>query len=237
MAYVQADKQSSASASALTTPGLTTTTGNILVAVMNTDNGPKTLSSIVDSKSNTWTALTGNPQTSNGGFNIYCYYAVLTSGGASHTVTANFSGASQCSMSVFEFSGRDTASPILFQSAKTDGAGATSHTSTATGTLGASGSDLICVVGDNALSQAAANETYTATSSGWTLPAAGNVNTGATTTTCFGMYKENVTTSSDQAAWTNSAGNLIACSFIVALAAAAGGGGGSNSRLLLLGVG
>ena len=71
MAYVQGDKVASGSASGLTTPGITTTTGNLMVAVVSLGTGPKTLSSITDSKGNTWTALTGSPQSPVAQYNVY----------------------------------------------------------------------------------------------------------------------------------------------------------------------
>lgn len=237
MAYVQGDKASSASTAALTTPGITTTSGNFLIAVVSVNTGPRTVSSFTDSLGNTWTGATGNPQTPNGGFNVYVFYAKNITGGASHTFTANFNAAGLSALGIIELSGRHLTSPIEFQSATVETTGATSHSSAATGTLSQSGCDMVCLQGDNAQSQAAATETYTATSSGWTLPASSNVNTGATTATCFAMYRENVDTSSQQATWTNSAGNLKSGIFILAIAPAAAATKSLRNKLQTLGVG
>lgn len=221
MAYVQAAKGSSASANPLTTSAINTTSGNFLALVVSADSGPKTVSSITDTYSNTWTAATGNPKAANGQFNVYVFYAANITGGASHVVTANFNGAALSAMVVVELSGRDTTSPIDFQDVVLETVASTSHASPSTGTLSNSGDDILCLMGDNAQTQAAANETYTMTSSGWVLPSDANVNTGATTATAFIAYRENVDTSSQQATWTNSAGNLKAASWILAVKAAA----------------
>lgn len=229
MSFVQASKNSSASAASISTAALTTTSGTCLVAIVSVGSGPRTVSSFTDSKGNTWTPLTGNPQSPQGQFNVYAYVAANITGGASHTVTANFSAAGVCAIAVAEFSGRATVSPILFQGDNLEGAGATSHSSDATGTLGASGADMVCVFADNVFEISVANQTYTATSSGWTMDANGTVTTGATTATCGVMYRNNVDTSSQQATWTNSNGSVRAASFIVALSAAASAG---NANLL-----
>lgn len=223
MAFVQADKASGASASTLTTAGITTTAGNFLAVVISLGSGPKTLSSITDSKGNTWIAASGNPQSPNSQYNVYVYYAKNIAGGASHTVTMNSSGAGICAMSVIELSGRDITSPIAFQTAATETTGVSSHTSPATGTLPSSGCDVLCLVGDNAFDQAFATETYTATSTGWLLPSAGNVNTGSVTATSFIMYRPGVDTTTQQATWTNSSSNLKSAAFVLAIAAAPGG--------------
>lgn len=219
MAYVQAQNASNANASALTTPGMNTTVNNFAVAIVSTDDGPKTVTSFVDSLGNSWTPLTGNPQSPNGQFNIYVFTCVLFNAGLGHTFTANFSGSAPCALVVAEFSGRATSATVIFQSAKTDGSSSNAHSSNATGTLSQAGCDVVCCSGDNAFTQASSSEVYVATSAGWApIPTLAQVNTGATTATAFIMYSENVGTSSQQATWTNSSSNLISASFIIALA-------------------
>lgn len=220
MAFVQGDKGSTAGATTVATAGITTTSGNMLVATVSVDNGPKTVSSLTDSKGNTWTALTGNPQSATGS-NIYAYYAKNITGGAGHTLTANLSGSAPASISLAEFSGRDTVSPVVVQQPNQESTRSSSHSSAATGTIPNSGCDLVVLVGDSALFDLGANETYTP-GTGWTLPAASDVNTAGTTTTSYLLYKENVGTTTDTATWTNSAGTITAASWIIALAPVGG---------------
>lgn len=226
MAFVQSTKIASILASTLTTPPLAIASGNIIVALVTLGSGPHTLSSIVDNNSNTWVPLTGNPQKPNGQYNVYVYYCVVGTGGAAMTVTTTHNAAGLAALSIMVFSGRDTSSPLAFQSATVEVTAASSHTSAATGTLSFSGCDLICMAGDNALDQAASNEVYTATSTGWTMDGGATVTTGATTPTIIAMYKTGVGTASDQASWTNSNGAVQSGIFILALKAAAGGGSG-----------
>lgn len=233
MAFVQADKGSNgANVSSGSTAGITTTSGNWLGLVVSVDNGPQTVTGITDTYGNTWTPASSNPQAPTGQ-NTYVYYAQNITGGTGHQVTANFSAAAPFAMAVFEFSGRATTGSVIAQQALVEATPVTSHTSAATGVLGVSGCDVLCLIADDAFFTAGANETYTATSGGWILPAAGNVNTGGSTPTCFGMYIPNVTTASQTATWTNSTHTLTGASVILAIAPAASGGGGQPLPSLL----
>ena len=221
MAYVQGDKGSTTSAASVATAGITPTTGNFLVAVVSIDNGPQTLASIADTRGNTWVAATGNPQTITGQ-NVYVYWAVNINGGSSNVVTATFSATASGAISVAEFSGRSTISPVLVQVASIEGARTASHTSAATGTLAQTGCDIVCMVADTAFFDSGSNQTYTAGGS-FTLPAAADVNTAGSTPTSYILYQNNVGTGSQTATWTSSPGTTQAASVILALAPAPSG--------------
>ncbi len=223
MAFVQGDKGSTAGATTVTNAGITTTTGNFLVAAISINSGPKTLTTLTDTYGNTWVPATGNPQSVTGS-NVYIYWAINITGGASHVLTATFSASAAGAISVAEFSGRSTTSTILVQVANVEGTRTASHTTAATGTLGTSGCDIVAMVCDSAFFDSGVNQTYTAGGL-FTLPAAADVNTAGSTPTAYLLYQNNVGTSSQTATWTSSPGTTQAASVILALAPAAGGSG------------
>lgn len=222
MAYVQGTTGSSGTnVTSGSTTAITTTTGHWLAVVVSVTNGPQTVTGITDTYSNTWTPAASNPQAPLGANNVYVYYAKNIAGGASHQITTTFSAATGFAMSVIELSGRSTTSPISAQTALLEGTAVTSHTSAATGAI-ASNCDIVCLIGDDANIESGANQTYAATSGGWTLPSAAEVATAATTPTTFIMYVENVSVT-QTATWTNSPHVTIGASVILAVAPAAAG--------------
>ncbi|HEY6925154.1 MAG TPA: hypothetical protein VI653_16885 [Steroidobacteraceae bacterium] len=226
MAFVQGDAGSNAaSVSSGSSNGITTTTGNWLGVVISAGNGPKTVTGISDTYGNTWQAAASNPQSPSAAFNIYVYYAENITGGAAHKVTATFSGATPFAISVVELSGRAKSSSILAQAPLLESAATTSHTSAATGALSLGGADVVCLAGDDAAFVFGGDETYAATSSGWTLPASAVVSSASATPTTYALYIAGVGTGSQIATWTNSTHTLTAASVILAVAAASSGGG------------
>lgn len=236
MAFVQGDRGSTTNTWPVATAGITTTSGNTIVAVVSI-NSSRTVTGLTDNKGNTYTALAGNPQQPNLQFNVYAFYCENIVGGAAHVLTAAGSGTSVGAISVAEFSGRATSSVVSFQGNQLDASGGTSHSSVATGTLGVSGCDLVCVMADNGNAQFAGSQTYTATSTGWSLDTSSQVVTGATTATSAIFYRNGVGTGSDQATWTNSGGSLIAASWIVALAPSGSATKYLRNKLMTTGVG
>jgi hypothetical protein len=92
--------------SSVTTPaGTTTTSGNTFVVVASFDPG-ETISSISDSKGNTYT-LAASLQ---GSGRLAMYYCANGVGGSSHTATVNFSGTAFGTVHLIEVSGA-TSSP------------------------------------------------------------------------------------------------------------------------------
>jgi hypothetical protein len=223
MAFVQGDKGSTASASTVANAGITTTTGNFLAVAISIDSGPKTLSTLTDTYGNTWVGATANPQAITGS-NVYVYWAINITGGAGHVLTATFSGSASAAISVAEFSGRSTTSPILVQVANIEGARTASHTTATTGALGTSGCDIVALACDTAFFDSGANQSYTAGGL-FTLPSSADVNTAGTNPTAYLFYQNNVGTSSQAATWTSSPGTTQSASVILALAPASGASG------------
>jgi hypothetical protein len=110
-----------------TTGAITTSTGNLIVvsAVDDSSSAAGTVTSITDSKANTYTKI-GTAQESNttGQTVLSMWYAKNIVGGASHTFTVNYNSATSNnnSVAVQEFSGIDTVAP-LDQTTKNKGAG------------------------------------------------------------------------------------------------------------------
>ena len=227
MAFVQGDEVAiNPAAASATTPGINTTSGNFLCAVITVGSGPGTLASVSDSNGNTWTAATGNPRAPNGQANVYVYWTENITGGASHTFTANANGSRLMSIGLVELSGRATSSAVLVQTGFLETVSGTSHSSGSSGALSESGCDMVCLAGDNAPAVTGSNITYTATSSGWTLANPGTVNTVASGhMTTIVMYRDNVDTSAQTATWTSTSNAKRAAGVMIAVKAAAGGGG------------
>jgi hypothetical protein len=103
--------QTQTGTSSSTTLGLTwsgnTTTGNLIVISIVTTS---TLSSIVDSQSNTYSVV-GSTLTANTD-NNYTYYAKNITGGTTPTVTITIASTAEIDAIVREYSGLDTSSPL-----------------------------------------------------------------------------------------------------------------------------
>lgn len=199
MAFVQAINAATASGSvtSITTAGITTTSGNLLVLVGAV--GSVTINTPTDSKGNTWTPHPNNPQ-ANGGADIKAssWYAKNITGGAGHTFTLNLTGGDFPSMVVLELSGRHTVSPVDVTDHGGDSSQVTSHTLGSLVTTVA-GDDLVFVSADSLPSGTAS---YTA-GTGWTVPTNGfnpNTNNYACTVTeyqankAIGTYAGTLTT-------------------------------------------
>ncbi len=112
--------------------GSSTTSGNLIVVTVSDDGGTLGgITSVTDSKSNTYTKV---PNEFDGASTVSVWYAKNITGGASHTITVNYNTsitfASTCVAQ--EFSGVDTTAPLDVYTS-TGGTG-TSTTSGATGT-------------------------------------------------------------------------------------------------------
>lgn len=136
-AYIQSVSKPSTGVSPMTSLafGSSTTTGNLIVVTVS-DNGGVTngITSVTDSKGNTYTKI---PNESDGSSTLSMWYAKNITGGASHTVTIawNTSLVSQASFIAQEFSGSDTTSPLdrytsAHSTSTTPSSGATPTTTT-----------------------------------------------------------------------------------------------------------
>lgn len=109
VAFVQAVNAQGSSVAAIVTAGITTTAGNILVAVGGSSGGfLNGATPFQDSKANTW-VLGPNSVTAS---NVQCHIAVcqIATGGSAHTVTYTQATSGFPSIVVFEISGAATSS-------------------------------------------------------------------------------------------------------------------------------
>lgn len=102
--------QSSNTAASVTTSGVTTTSGNLLVVSVVAFGNNIGASPVTDSKSNTWTAAIASTGTSKG-FGAMFYVANCT-GGASHTFTFTPTSNDFIAIAVLEVSGAATSSVL-----------------------------------------------------------------------------------------------------------------------------
>lgn len=137
IAYVQTITKTSTGSTPMTSSafGSSTTTGNLIVVSVS-DNGGVTggITSVTDSKGNTYTKI-ANEQ--DGSSTLSMWYAKNITGGASHTITIawNTGLVSQASFTAQEFSGCDTTSPLdryigAHSSSTSPSSGATTATTT-----------------------------------------------------------------------------------------------------------
>jgi len=96
------------STSSVTTAGGTTTTGSTFVISASFDPGAN-ISSVTDSKGNTYTQVV-TPQTTSSGSKLAMYYCANGTGGASHTATVNYSATAYSVVYLVEVTGAASAS-------------------------------------------------------------------------------------------------------------------------------
>lgn len=128
MAFVQAiSVASSAQVNVLTTPAITTTSGNFLAigtSVLNNGNNPVPS----DSFTNVWTGHTSNPIVITGQNDKgYSWWAKNITGGSGHTFTITSSLTANSSIVVCEFSGRALDFPVAAQSGSFDTSAVNAH--------------------------------------------------------------------------------------------------------------
>lgn len=103
------DAQSAGSQTSVTTAGITTTTGNLLVAVMSAFGNFIGATPITDSNGNTWTQAVASTGTTEGWGSIF--FCANATGGAAHTFTFTVTSATFIALAVFEITGA-AASPL-----------------------------------------------------------------------------------------------------------------------------
>lgn len=113
LAHVQTVKGTGAATSSVTTSGVTTSSGNLLLAVAGAwQSGVQNTHTITDSNSNTWVEVTGSPLLPTSNTKHHLFYAKNCTGGASHTFTTTIGGTALITLFVMEVSGADTTSPF-----------------------------------------------------------------------------------------------------------------------------
>lgn len=207
--------------SSATTSGGTTTTGSNFALCVAWDNGANVSGTITDSKGNTYTGA-GTDQLDGNGGRLRWYYKLNGTGGASHTVTVNFSASAFPSISLYEISGADTSA--IQQSSQSQDSGGQPFLQTSSAN-GSGNWAAICACSNNtgsagAYSANASTPTFTL------LHSEGDV-------TSFWTHGVSATTSSGTGTVTPSfnrsgtAGGTSAMSYI-AFNESTGGGGGST---------
>lgn len=228
MAFGAGIKGTTTGATSVTTAATDFSACNFIAAIM-VFPASETLSSFVDSASNTWTQHGSSPKTFTGtNAKAHVYYAVNPTVSATQTFTVTIGGADVIYLGVIGLTGRDTVSPIDATNYAGDATAVTSHTGGATGSLAGNGDDIIALLSDDDGTNAGQNLTYTPGAS-WTLPASILQGDGRTTMTGGIEYQTNIASGSNlTATWTTS-GATTGGGFILAVKAASGGGGNTAS--------
>ncbi len=106
IAFVKQDSNGGGSGTTTCTFVGSTTSGNLIVVGISIEDSTSTVSSVTDSKGNTYQAATSISAVWNTNRRIQIYYAYNITGGASHTVTVTISGGStRVNAVVNEYSG------------------------------------------------------------------------------------------------------------------------------------
>lgn len=136
MAFVEGQVKSSGATPA-TTPAFTNAlaVGQLIVVFCGSDGGATgNITSVTDSKGNTYTQVPGF-NTANGGgtLDVDCWYAVVTTGhtGAAPTVSVNFNAAATNMNAIVQIFNGFTGTPTLDQSHTSDNTSSTTVTSNA----------------------------------------------------------------------------------------------------------
>lgn len=218
MAWVQGIGVQGIVVASVTTGSLTTTTGNCLAfgAGCSPDAGGD-LTSVTDSKSNTWAVTPATPVVGTTGVNKqYMYTAAAGSRGASHTFTATLAATGYVNINVGEFSGRAPTSVV-------DTDAGLKETLTGGGSNFAgptfnpqAGSDGFMADTD----RSSVNPATATPSGGWTLGTA-QVD-GGSGTAGHSQYKANLSAGSQGVPWQLNSSNVEGLQIVVALKAATG---------------
>lgn len=205
MSFVQSiNAASSSSVSALSTSGITTFSGDILIAVLAAFSTTVT-ATITDTYGNTWLPHPLSPlKTATTGVGIYAWYAKNVVGGAGHSFTYTVSAAGQVSAIVHEYSGRALDFPMTDSEGIADASPVTAH-NVGTLTTPQSGCDLFACMSNNT---ASSNESITP-GTGWTIPANSSNLVGTSFRVSMAMYQQNVIQGQYQGTFTT--GDSVQC--------------------------
>lgn len=221
IAYSQSTTVASgASVTSVTTGAITTTTGNLLVALAASYVQTATVS---DSKGNTWTNVASFTA---GTGRVRMDYVLNATGGASHTFTATCGSADYPTITVMEFSGVATSSALDVSATDFVSGGSSSHTVGPVTTTDAG--DVLIGVGSSPSSTS-----YTV-SAPFTQDR--TLDTGALEGIVTGYYLPG-STGNYSFDFTTSNSSAAARSIIAAFKPAAGGGGAVLRFLTILGAG
>ena len=211
MAFVQAvSVASSALVTVLTTPAITTTTGNFLsigTSVLNNGNNPVPS----DSYTNVWTGHNLNPIVISGQNDQgWSWYAKNITGGAGHTFTTTGTVASNSSIVVCEFSGRALDFPVAATDGSFDSVGHSPH-SLGTVTTPFAGCDLLSFN----FTSSTSSESFS-TGGVWTIPANATNGSGNLYQPSFAQVYSNAAQGAFTNTW-NSSDVVQGASFVYAI--------------------
>jgi hypothetical protein len=169
IAHVQTIVVNGSGGTSKTSPTITTTSGNLLIAASGSwQSGVQNNISITDSKSNTWTQVANSPQNPSANTRNQMFYAKNCIGDAAHTFTATTSSAIFFTFFRMEVSGCDTIAPY------DTGAGTTGNsTSPSSGATGTRSSNDQIIIGSVGTGDNVNGGTMTA-GSGFTIPSGGS---------------------------------------------------------------
>lgn len=212
MAFVQAvSVASSALVNVLTTPAITTTSGNFLTLgthVLNNGNNPVP----ADSYINVWTGHSLNPLVITGQNDKgYSWYAKNIVGGSGHTFTVTSSLTANSSITVCELSGRALDFPVAAQSGLSETAGTVSHT-TGSVTTPFAGCDLVAYNFTNSTSSEFFN-----TGNIWGIPPNGASSSGNLYQPSFAQVYSNAAQGVFTNTWQTTGETTIGAGFIYAV--------------------
>lgn len=201
MAYAFSTSYKTAGTPVLTATSVAlTTSGNYLGIVVNVFNGVVP-STPIDSKGNTWVAVTGSPLAVGGNTNIYAWRAENATTGTLHTFTVAVDTLATYSFSVIGLSGRATSSAIDGTQSSAETTAVTSHAGPSI-TPSIAATDIMVLFGDNNASSNQNADTWAAGAS-LTLPVGGYNSDGRDQPTSGTMYQVNVGTSAISTAYTS----------------------------------
>lgn len=149
IAYVQSTYNSKVvnSTSIVTTTSLNVSAGNLLVVCVNTYDsvGDNVLNSVTDTAGNTYVKAVGVFRSGTSAHRSEIWYAKNITAESSNIITGSYSGeVSYGNISVTEFSGVDTTSPLVSTSYTQEASGVTSHSS---GNITTTSSDTVIIGG------------------------------------------------------------------------------------------
>jgi hypothetical protein len=206
---------------------MTTTTGSTFVIGIVWSSG-SSFTSLVDSKSNTYTQIGAEFDPTGTGDHARFYYCQNGTGGASHTATLTISGATSLGISFLEITGAATAS---FDLGNGNADTASPYTSPAISTTQAAELLASFIAGNSG-----SNPATHAESTGFTIQS-GTEETNGVSFWTFGLATRIVAATSLYNSSFTETGASRAAVFIAGFKEAAGGGGSTVRSLMMLGVG
>jgi hypothetical protein len=239
-AFVQAVNAQANNAATVTSAGITTTSGNSIIAIACNENGRGDATTpFSDNKGNTWTEAPNGGNSSTGQIRIKVFSATNITGGSGHTFSYSESSAGFPSMVVLEFSGMTTAT-FGDVNANTQVASSNAAQTINTGSMTTLNANDVIIAGlACGGAGAAANQSFSAVQGGgvYTIPTNGR-NTNTSLTPIAAAYQIVSATATYQASAASGEGTNDSLSAVIAsfIQAAAAGFNPANSQNAVYGI-